>query len=380
MTPAQRVACAFDHLACDRVPIYQAGFSARVASAILGREAWVGGGRAQYLEVRALWEGEAAHQEYLERSWRDAVELCRTLQLDVVRTTYWRLPERPTRRLDEHTFLFGDEARGWRIMRHDPQTELFQVVAASPQPQPTMADLERSVAAQEEALASYEPDPAMFAAVQRTLREFGDQGVPYQGGGIGVCIPREPVWLEAIALRPDIVRRYLAVQAERAARHALLAGRQGLRYLYGGGDFAAQRGPFYSPRAFRELMLPALQHVSAACARAGVLHGFASDGNLWPVADELFGASGVRFFYEIDGRAGMDLERLRRTFPRLTLMGGINSATLHRGSVQEVIAETRAALRVAKQYGGCIVGCSNQIVAGTPMEKFWAMMRTLEER
>jgi len=379
MTGRQRVACAFELQPYDRVPIYQAGFSASVASQILGRDAYVGGGRVQYLEARALWEGDLAHQEYLERCWQDACELCRKLQLDVVRTTYWRMPEKPTRRIDEFTFMYGDEDGQWRVMRHDPDSELYQVIDSTPKAEPTFEEMERGVAASVEAIQDYEPSVSAFDAIKRTMQEFGEDGVPYGGGGIGLCIPRDRRWLEAVALRPDIVESFLYVQAERSARNARLAGQEGLKYLYGGGDFASTKGPFISPASFHELMLPGLEKISAACREAGCLHGFASDGDLWPVADDLFGNSGVNFFYEVDTKSGMQFKRLRETFPRLTLMGGINSETLHLGSVQDVIDETREVTQIAKEYGGSIVGCSNQIVAGTPIENFWAMMQTLDE-
>lgn len=379
MTSKERVACAFDNKPYDKVPIYQAGFSSNVASQILGRKAYVGGGHAQYLEACAVWEGEDAHQEYLTRCWDDAVELSRALKLDVVRTSYWRMPEKPTRRIDEFTFFYGDESGTWRTMRHDPATELYQIIDRSPVPEPTLEDLERNVEASEATIDDYQPGPSSLDLVLRTMEEFGEDGVPYQGGGVGLCIPRDRIWLEAVALRPDIVRRYLDLQAVRAVRNAKQAGELGVRYCYGGGDFAFTRGPFISPRSFHELMLPPLQVISEGCRAAGVLHGFASDGDLWPVADDLFGASGVNFFYEVDARAGMGLERMRQTFPSLTLLGGVNSETLHRGTLQEVIDETRRAVLAGKEYGGCIVGCSNQIVAGTPIEHFWAMMETLEE-
>ncbi|MCE5216208.1 hypothetical protein LLH03_04160 [bacterium] len=376
MTPKDRVACAFEFRPYDRVPIYQAGFSSAVASQILGRPAYVGGGHAQYLESVALWEGEQAHQEYLDRSWQDAVELNRKLELDVVRTVYWRMTQKPTERLDEVTFRFGDETN-WRVMRYDPATELYQIVDQTPQRELTLEDLERTVNNLEASVESYQPGPAMYETLTRTIDEFGDQGVPYGGGGVGLVVPRDRVWLEAVALRPDLVRRYLDAQAEKSARNATLAGSLGLRYLYGGGDFASKKGPFISPKSFRELQLPGMQRISQACHAAGALHGFASDGDLWPLADDLFGNSGVNFFYEVDCASGMDFHRLRQTFPQLTLLGGVNSATLHTGSVTEVVAETRRALSAGREYGGCIVGCSNQIVKGTPMGNFWAMMETL---
>jgi uroporphyrinogen-III decarboxylase len=104
---------------------------------------------------------------------------------------------------------------------------------------------------------------------------------------------------------------------------------------------------------------------------------FASDGDLWPVAEDLFGASGVDCFYEIDRRAGMDLRLLRERYPHLTLLGGIASETLHMGTKEEVVQETLSALEVAKELGSCIIGCSNQIVAPTPMANVEAMMETL---
>jgi hypothetical protein len=383
LTAKERVTCAFEHRPYDRVPIYQAGFSSQLASQILGRHAMVGGGHAQYQEAVALWHGEQAHAEYLERAWQDAVELNRKLELDVVRTAYWRMAEKPTARVDEVTFRYGDGTRRWRVMRYEPQSELYQIVEQAPQPEPTEEDLERQVNAAEEAAQRFTPSPDSFAIITRTQAEFGEDGVPYGGGGVGISLPNHGItsraWMEAVALRPDLVVRYFSAQATRAEKMAALAGQQGVRYLYGGGDFASKRGPFISPRSFHDLQLPALKRVSEACDRAGALHGFASDGNLWPLADDLFGASGVRFFYEVDCHAGMDFARLRQRFPHLTLLGGVNSSTLHRGTAEQVVEEVRHALEAAREFGGCIVGCSNQVVAGTPLENFWAMMEILHK-
>lgn len=378
MLPKERVAAAFEHEPTDKVPIYQAGFSSRVASGVLGREAYVGGGIQQYREAVALWNGQNAHEEFLERSRHDAFELIEALDLDVVRTGYWRMATKPSKRIDEHTFVYGEEGDSWRVMRFDPDTELYQVVDRRRTPEPNVDDLQRAVEAMEASAQRYDPRPEHFPDLLAAHERFGDhRAVP--GSGIGVCVPREEVWLSAIVLRPDLVSRYLMGQAERAAKTANCMARMGLRHLMGGGDFAGKHGPFYGPDAFHELMLPALQRVSEACHDHGCHHMFASDGDLWPVAHDLFGASGVDCFYEIDRLAGMDLERLRDTFPHLTLMGGIASETLHRGSREEVVEETLDALRVAKERGSIIVGCSNQIVAQTPMENFWAMMETLRE-
>jgi len=181
-----------------------------------------------------------------------------------------------------------------------------------------------------------------------------------------------------IALRRDIVERLFDVQAERALRQLVPQAEMGLRLLAGGGDFASNQGPFYSPTFFREAMLPRLQRVTEAYHKLDCYLLYASDGNLWPVADDLFGASGIDGYYEIDDRAGMDLRKLRERFPKLTLMGGLNSYTLHRGSREDVIAETRAAMEAARECDSILVGCSNQIVAGTPRENMEAMQETID--
>jgi len=378
MTPKERAMAVFEHRSTDRVPVFHAGFSSWAGSVILGREAWVGGGIQQWREARALWEGEDAHQEFLERSLQDAFDLTRVLDQDIVRVQYWRMSERPTRRIDERAFLYGDPEGAWRAMRFDPETELYQEVDRTPGPELSMEDLEREVERMEAGLARPPPGPEAFAAEAAALEAFPDRAVRGRGAGINVDY-RRPIWLEAIARRPDLVERYFDVQAEQALRQVEPQAEMGLRLLAGGGDFASNQGPFYSPAFFRRAVLPRLQKVTEAYHRAGCFLLYASDGNLWPVAEDLFGASGVDGYYEIDGRAGMDLRKLRERFPDLTLMGGISSHNLHCGTREEVAAETREAVEAARERGSVIVGCSNQIVAQTPPGNIEAMVETIEE-
>jgi uroporphyrinogen decarboxylase len=206
---------------------------------------------------------------------------------------------------------------------------------------------------------------------------FGpDYAIP--APGYGLCIPRDPLWLEATLLRPDLVERHLDCQCVNACRQIEALKDLPLPYILGGGDFCGNNGPLYSPRIFHDMMLPRLQKMSATAHRCGKYVGFASDGNLWPIADDLFGASGTDAFYEIDHDAGMDLRKLRTRFPNLTCFGNISSATLHHGTRDQVIAETRENAEIALEFGGCLCGVSNQVVAPTPMENVLAMLETLE--
>ncbi len=359
------------------MPIYQAGFSSWAGSIVLGREAYVGGGIQQYREARALWEGPDAHAEYVERSRQDAFDIADVLDLDLIRPSYWRMNEQPTKRLDEHTFFYGDEQGTWRVMRFNPQTELYQVAARSPQPELTMDDLERSVGGDPPSPDAYKPTPASWPDLTAAVERFPNRAIP--GFGTGLCIPRETIWLEACVLRPDLVGKYLDRQLAHVPGNVAAMKEIGLKYLCGGGDFAGPLGPLYSPKVFHELMAPRLKRITEICHEHGCYHGFASDGNLWPVAEDLFGYAEVDSFYELDRRAGMDLARLRETFPHLTLWGGINSQTLHQRTVEDVRVETLTALEAAQEHTSMVIGCSNQIVAGTPPANIEIMLETMRE-
>ena len=135
----------------------------------------------------------------------------------------------------------------------------------------------------------------------------------------------------------------------------------------------------YSPKLFRELVVPRLNRVSEECHKYNAYHLFASDGDLWPVADDLFGTAGVDGYYEIDRRAGMDLGRLRQRFPCLTLLGNISSHTVHLGTKEEVVEETISCIEEAKRSRGIIVGVSNYLVPGTPVENVTVLLETIRQ-
>jgi len=376
MTRNERVIACCEHEPADRVPVYHASISSRSASIVLGREAYVGGAVQRWREAVALWNGEDAHREFLERTKRDTIDIAKALDVDMVRVTYWRLETKPTRRIDEHTFFYGDPDANWQVMRFDPETELYQTVDASPKPEPTIEDVERQVERAERSAANYRPTREHFPDIIMGMEAFGgERAIP--GTGVGIAILRDPIWFEAMITRPDLVGRWLDAQAERAVRNIELQSGLGVHVMLGGGDMASYHGPMYSPDMFRDLIVPRLKRVTDACRARGMYHFFASDGNLWPIADDLFPA--VDGFYEIDRRAGMDLRLLRERYPHLALVGNISSHTLHLGTKDEVIAETLSCMEAAKELGSIIVGCSNLIMPQTPEENLLAMVSTIAE-
>lgn len=377
MNSKQRVMAAFRHEQTDKTPICHIGFSSDVASVLLGRTAYVGGGIQQWREATALWQGREAHQEFLERSFQDAIDVALAVDNDIVRPSYWRYSTPPTRCIDKNTYLYeyGPE-EDWKVLRYDPGTEQASIMDY--QSKASAEDLEVVVQAEERDVESYRPTEEQFAFEIRAQGLLGHERVIRVGAG-AVGIPYRQLWLEATLLRPDLVRRHLEVQIERARRSIPFLAAHGFRCFFAGIDFAGNDGPMYSPKTFTELFLPALARVSEICHQHGGYHLFASDGDIWPVADALFTQAGIDGYYEIDRRAGMDLARLRARFPRLVLLGNVSSHTVHLGTREEVVAEAMSCLELAHRTTGVIVGTSNYFVPGTPIENVLALIETIRE-
>jgi len=380
MTPAERVLAVFRKEKMDRVVIYHSGFSSRVGSGLLGRECYSGGGINQWREATALWDGPAAHAEFVARTTQDARDLAKVCHADLIRIAYWRLPTEPTRKVDDLTFLYGDPDGDYTVRQLDPVTELFQEIdkrdSRAPQ---TIEDLEPLVAATERGTENCTVSPSAFQAQMDAVEYFGpDYAIPGTGPGVAVS-NRDALWLEAVAARPDLVERFLECQCIRSCARIEAQKDLPLDILMGGGDFCGKNGPNYSPAFFHKAMLPRLQRINQVAHKYGKYTVFASDGNLWPVADDLFGASGTDAFHEIDRLAGMDHWRLRERYPNLTCFGNISTITLHLGTKDDVIRECRDNAEAALQLGGVLCGVSNQVVPLAPIDNVIAMVETLEE-
>ncbi len=378
MTSYERCLNAFQHKKVDKVPVYHVGFSSKIASLILGREAYVGGGIQQWREAKALWEGPDAHREFLERSLKDAFDLAEILDMDIVRPSYWRLSIKPSKKIDDHTFFYGDEL-SWRIRKFNPNTETFEIVEKYPTPkQITFKDLEKSLEEKEKEMEECSLGPKRFFEVRSALQKFKKERA-VRVDAAKLEIPLDPIWLEAIHLRPDLVEKNIELQVRKGIEETRYLASTGAEFIFGGGDLASNIGPIYSPIIFRKFMLPALKKLTRCCHDLGLFYIFCSDGNLWPIGKDLFEHSEIDGYCEIDRRAGMDLKKLRENFPRLTLIGNISSYTMHLGSEKEVEEETIDCIKIAKRAGDIIVGVSNYITPETPPENLWTMIETLNK-
>jgi uroporphyrinogen decarboxylase len=379
MTSKERVRLAFQHREPDRVPIYEQSICCRVASEVMGRRMRTGGGRLRYEETAARWESEAAWREYVGRIIGDVGDLIRELDFDIVGVP-WRHSARPSRKLDDHTFRYDDpETALWSIYHYDEQTDVFDEVDSAVSEE-GVAAIERLVAAVEQAAAAAQPPTAEdHADLQAVAARAGGERALKCGVGF-LMIPPDAAWLEAAATHPHLIERYLDAEAHQAIIAIPALPGLGIDILWAGGDLAGTSGPIYSPAMFRRFLLPRLKKIVAAAHAAGLVYLFRTDGNIWPIARELFVESGVDGYGEIDIDAGMDLAEVKCQFPHLTLWGGMSCGrALVFDTPAKIRDKTRQVMEACRPGGGFIFGSSNSVHTGIPTSSFLAMLEAARE-
>ena len=386
MTSKERILATIRGEPVDKTPVCHLQFSGHAASVILGRDdVCIGGAHSQWLEMNALWDGPGAHTEFVERTETDAVAVTEACGMDLLRLDYWRWGQPPTKKVDERTFLFGDPDGEWFTMTYHPDIELFtrgcSPSDAAPQPPPeplTEARLTDQVEAAEQDADAYVAPTGPDGRLKARIEKYPHYLVRHGGGTVAIGMGDEEQ-LMAVADWPDLYARLMMARAKTLAANVPSMAAAGLDVNISGADFCSVHGPIVSPATYRHVIIPALKLIVDACHDCGMYYFYTSDGDFWPVADDLFLTAGVDGWMETDRSAGMDLRRLRETYPDVTIQGNVRTQLLHQGTVDDVIRETMECLEVAHDLGGVMVGASNLIMPGTPPDNTLAMLRAIEE-
>ncbi len=117
-------------------------------------------------------------------------------------------------------------------------------------------------------------------------------------------------------------------------------------------DISAGSGSMVSPSAIREFMLPYYKRLTGFLRAHGVDIIFVdTDGDCFDIIP-LFLEGGVTGMYPIEASCGMDLVKVRMTFPRLQLMGGIPKLEIAKG--EKRIGEILEPVGKVLKFGGYI--------------------------
>ncbi len=366
---------AFSHQEPDRVPTGELEIDEKVASQVLGREAWLGYG-GNHRGKRAIEMMQTGRMdEYYAREASDTVELVRKLELDWMHLLPHGKEFTPPRTLSENRWLFGERDGDWSVMVYQPESNVYSEMDSSLL-QGGIPALEKLVERMEASHPSVEG--LDFSHVDWTMDQIGDQVFMVGNADIylGFASAAAPVFMEAIALYPDLYARYLDAQLPQTLLFLQAQVEHGVDAIIGGEDWAGKNGPLISPRHYRQLVIPRLQTLVRECHRLGVLFIKHTDGDITRVEEDLLVESGIDAYQAIEPQAGMDIAKLKQRYGQhLTLMGNVDCAHLLTfGTTELVQAETRRIIQAAAPGGGFVLTSSNSIHSGVPVENYLAML------
>jgi uroporphyrinogen decarboxylase len=156
----------------------------------------------------------------------------------------------------------------------------------------------------------------------------------------------------------------------------------GIDIVYMADDYCSQQGPFFSPMAFKEFVLPYLKRMVDRVHKADkkfLLHVCGAVRPLLPFIIE----AGVDMLEPIQTRAiGMEPEALKREFGKdICFYGGMDlQQILNKGTVAQVEDETKHLIDVLGKGGGYIFGPGHTYIqVDAPIENILAMYRTAYE-
>jgi uroporphyrinogen decarboxylase len=239
----------------------------------------------------------------------------------------------------------------------------------------TMADFERYTPPDPHA-------PGRYASIEETIRQYGDSKAVIVHLNDVFSLPRYLMGMEnllmAIVTDPELVRALVGMSVDINLEMAREVAARGAKIVYTGDDYAGNRGPLMSPKHFRDLFYPGLRRVMGGYKELGLYVIKHTDGKLWPIIDMVID-SGIDCLDPIDPQAGMDLADVKAKYGhRVALKGNVDCAqTMTFGTPEDVIAETKAALRKGAPGGGFILSSSNSIHSSVKPENYLAMLDTL---
>jgi hypothetical protein len=197
-----------------------------------------------------------------------------------------------------------------------------------------------------------------------------------------VFLGLDPVWHSmgfetfciACLREPELIRAILEPVTDWYAAIVEELCKLDFDFIWAADDIAYNSAPFFSPRVYRELLLPYTRKVAEKITKPWIYH---SDGNLLPIWEDLT-SQGMDAIHPLEA-GSMDLEYLKATYgDQITFVGGLDLRILEAGTPEQT-REFGAYLIDTMGPTGYIYCSSNSITPNVKPENYQAMIDTLLE-
>lgn len=242
----------------------------------------------------------------------------------------------------------------------------------------------------DEAIERYvPPDPdreELYAEASRVVHDFGDE---YWIVGVTVTTIFECAWalrgyerlMTDFVLNPEIAQRILEIPFHYHLSAAKRLVEVGVDMIWIGDDMGGQNSMLMSPEHWRKFFKPRLAEFIGTLKEmnSSLKIAYHSDGYIYPIIPELI-EIGLDVLNPVQP-ASMDPEKLKKDFGnRLSFWGTVDEQyTLPFGTEDDVRNEIIARLKTIGKNGGLIIGPTHHVQLDTPLENFWAMVKTIQE-
>ncbi len=235
-----------------------------------------------------------------------------------------------------------------------------------------------------EDLESYEPPdafhPDIYEMMERIMKKIRGEDLAIIGqchsgwhfafqvrGGI------DKILLD-FYLNPSFAKKLLDKIARACQKFARAMVEVGVDAIFVTDDYAGNNGPFMNPELFRKYELPNLREIVRIAKRRGVPVLKHSDGNLYPILDDMIG-TGISAIHPIEPPL-MDLRDVKERYgDKVCIMGNVDCKyVLPFGSEEEVRREVRRCIDAAAKNGGYILTSSNSLHANVKPENIMIMV------
>ncbi len=194
-------------------------------------------------------------------------------------------------------------------------------------------------------------------------------------------------WYVSTASRREYIMKVFEYQCDIAIKNIeILANALGDMVqvaFVSGTDFGTQRGPFISPKSFRELYMPFYKRINEKIHSLTKWKTFIhSCGGIYPLIPLMI-ECGFDILNPVQCSAeGMDARRLKREFGKYLVFwgGGVDTQrTLPFGTPDEVYKEVRERIEIFNEDGGYVFNSIHNVQSNVPTENILAMFQAIRD-
>jgi len=147
---------------------------------------------------------------------------------------------------------------------------------------------------------------------------------------------------------PDLIQDMLDTFTDLwIAMYEIILSRVEVDMLHIFEDISANKGPMISPKTIDEFFAPRYKRLVDFVKSKGVKHVLLdTDGDCYSIISN-FVKCGITGIYPMEVSTGMDIDRARKDFPELQMMGGIPKMEIAKGKVRidELLCSTKQLLK-----------------------------------